>query len=116
MTHIMKIDEMLQMPAKNVEDFFKKNLKKDMTTSELLFAVCTKLKWKPAGEGYSYTDKMMRFSFSESGSDIKYPQLDTYFECEKTGEDKEGDYVKAKELKNAILWTSQTTKKNIVGK
>ena len=33
MTHIMKIDEMLQMPAKNVEDFFKKNLKKDMTTS-----------------------------------------------------------------------------------
>jgi hypothetical protein len=81
----MKIDEMLQMPEKNVEDFFKKNLKKDMTTSELLFAVCTKLKWKPAGEGYSYTDKMMRFSFSESGSDIKYPQLDTYFECKKNG-------------------------------
>ena len=87
-----------------------------MTTSELLFAVCTKLKWKPAGEGYSYTDKMLRFSFSDSGSDIKYPQLDTYFECEKTGEDKDGDYVKAKKLKNAILWTSQTTKKNIVGK
>ena len=34
MTHIMKIDEMLQMPAKNVEDFFKKNLKEDMTASQ----------------------------------------------------------------------------------
>ena len=113
MAHIKRINEMFDL-EENILGFLKKNLKENMNLSELRFCVCTKMNWKPAGEGYSYVDKMMRYSFSKSGSDIEYPQLETYFECEKTGEDKDGSYVCAKNLKNAILWNSKSSKLDIL--
>ena len=119
MVHIKKLDEMVNLDAigagGKLSDIFK-GLKENMSVSELRFAVCTKLEWKPASEGYSYIDKMMRFSFSINGSDIEYPRLDTYFECEKTGEDEYGDWVKPERLKVAILWTTQKSKTFIIGK
>lgn len=116
MTHVLKIDEMLSKSDGSILEFLKKNLKKDMSTSEVLFAVCTRMEWKPAGGGYSYMEKMMRYAFSEDGSETKYPLLETYFECKKTGEDEDGSWVKADKMKEAVLWSSRTKRTVIVGK
>lgn len=104
MSYMIKYKVAHPITTSELKGALSKGLKRGDDWNRLMFEVCTKLKLRPCEKKYDYIKKKMCYEFSYSGSDLDYPNISAYFNCEKIASDESGAWVKPSTLEDVFVY------------